>query len=205
MKVNLQSFSCPSGIHIINSLFITWSLMPKWNRSRGIRLWCPLLLVNELSLWEKSTWRFSYCWLFALEYQLSSFWDLLNASNSQHIGFDQSLEEHVKHKILSWQFISWRKWCDCWIIPMSFRESKRVTEALKYRLYHQGYVLTVTSGETTGGWFALWRYMKSAYLCMVFWPLWRFLLCLFYVATAFAWLVSLLNQIYSPTTSHWSN
>lgn len=45
LLVNLQSFSCPLGLLIINSLFITRSLMPKWNRSRGILLWCQCCLL----------------------------------------------------------------------------------------------------------------------------------------------------------------
>lgn len=50
MRANLRSPFCPSGLLIISSRFIMWSLGPKWNRSRGIKSWCPLLLVNELSL-----------------------------------------------------------------------------------------------------------------------------------------------------------
>lgn len=50
MRANLRSPFCPSGLLIIGSRFIMWSLGPKWNRSRGIKLRCPLLLVNELSV-----------------------------------------------------------------------------------------------------------------------------------------------------------
>lgn len=121
MRANLRSPFCPSGLLIISSRFIMWSLGPKWNRSRGIKSWCPLLLVNERSLCTCKG--IAHCNVFLGEPLNSSNWqhrlekekiDLMDAITCrQQVHFMDSIVRHFRIDCISktngrWSLVGWK-------------------------------------------------------------------------------------------------